>query len=129
MPKRPSPPRTNSISASPIETTRGLCSLMPVVLCREGMFQRWGWSMTGGGGFGNRGRYAAGAGLGHLAMLYYNKSARPPQSGGSVSRDRQLMPTNVPHQHHHPGHGHPPAAISPSMLRMSVIERLAVAAV
>jgi hypothetical protein len=43
----------------------------------------------------------------------------------------RLMPTHVqhPHHHHHPGEGHPPAAISPSMLRMSVFERLAIAAV
>jgi hypothetical protein len=40
------------------------------------------------------------------------------------------MPTDVPHphHHHHAGRGHPPAAISPSILRMSVVERLAVAA-
>jgi hypothetical protein len=38
------------------------------------------------------------------------------------------MPTQVPHHHHHPGHGHPPAAISPSILRMSVLERLAASA-
>jgi len=40
------------------------------------------------------------------------------------------MPTHVhPHHHHHgPGQGHPPATVSPSMLRMSVAERLAVAA-
>jgi hypothetical protein len=40
------------------------------------------------------------------------------------------MPTHVhqPQQHHHPGQGHPPASISPSILRMSVLERLAVAA-
>jgi hypothetical protein len=41
----------------------------------------------------------------------------------------KLMPTHVPHpHHHHPGQGHPPAAISPSILRMSVVERLAIAA-
>jgi hypothetical protein len=41
------------------------------------------------------------------------------------------MPTHVhpPHHHHHPGEGHPPASISPSILRMSVLERLAIAAV
>jgi hypothetical protein len=40
------------------------------------------------------------------------------------------MPTRVPHPHHDhgPGQGHPPAAISPSILRMSVVERLAIAA-
>jgi hypothetical protein len=32
------------------------------------------------------------------------------------------------HHHHHPGQGHPPASIMPSILRMSVLERLAVAA-
>ncbi len=30
------------------------------------------------------------------------------------------------HHHHHPaGHAHPPAAITPSILRLSAIERLA----
>ena len=33
------------------------------------------------------------------------------------------------HQHHHhAGHSHPPAAISPSILRLSVAARLAVSA-
>ena len=31
------------------------------------------------------------------------------------------------HHHHHPlGHAHPPAAIAPSILRLSVFERLVV---
>jgi hypothetical protein len=38
------------------------------------------------------------------------------------------MPTALPHQHRHPGRGHPPASVSPSLLRMSVLERLSVAA-
>ena len=40
------------------------------------------------------------------------------------------MPTHVPHphHHHHPGQGHPAASISPSILRMSVLQRLAIAA-
>jgi hypothetical protein len=33
-----------------------------------------------------------------------------------------------PHHHHHPGQGHPPATVSPSILRMSAFERLAWAA-
>ncbi len=39
------------------------------------------------------------------------------------------MPTEVHPQHHRhaPGHGHPPASIAPSILRMSVLERLAIA--
>jgi len=41
---------------------------------------------------------------------------------------RPIMPTDVPHPHHHPGQGHPPAAISPSILRMSVVQRLGIAA-
>jgi hypothetical protein len=43
---------------------------------------------------------------------------------------REIMPTHVshPHHHHHPGRGHPPASISPSILRMSVLQRLASAA-
>jgi len=44
------------------------------------------------------------------------------------------MPTHVHdhhhhHHHHHPGEGHPPASISPSILRLSAVERLAAAAV
>ena len=35
------------------------------------------------------------------------------------------MPTQLPHQHHHPGRGHPAASVSPSILRMSVVQRLA----
>lgn len=59
-------------------------------------------------------------------MLYYNKYVDVPRSGSL----RVAMPTHVhPHHHHHPGRGHPPASISPSILRMSVLERLAVAAV
>ena len=43
---------------------------------------------------------------------------------------REPMPTHVlhPHHHHHPGQGHPPASSSPSILRMSVRQRLAIAA-
>jgi hypothetical protein len=38
------------------------------------------------------------------------------------------MPTGLPHHHHPPGRGHPPASVSPSILRMSVAERLTIAA-
>jgi len=39
------------------------------------------------------------------------------------------MPTPIhPHHHHHPGQGHPPASIAPSILRMSVVQRLGFAA-
>jgi hypothetical protein len=46
------------------------------------------------------------------------------------TREPLPMPTHVhPQHHHHPaGQGHPPASISPSILRMSVLERLAIAA-
>ena len=41
------------------------------------------------------------------------------------------MPTNVDdyrqHRHHHPGGGHPPATVSPSILRLSAAERLSAA--
>jgi hypothetical protein len=56
-------------------------------------------------------------------MLYYNNPLH--------SRFNQ-MPTPIDLSHHHshpPGQGHPPASISPSILRMSVMERLALAAV
>ena len=33
------------------------------------------------------------------------------------------------HHHHHPGYAHPPATISPSILRLSALERLAAVAV
>jgi hypothetical protein len=41
------------------------------------------------------------------------------------------MPTHVhpPHHHHHrSGEGHPPASVAPSILRLSVLQRLAIAA-
>ncbi|MEA2906247.1 MAG: hypothetical protein QOI12_3634 [Alphaproteobacteria bacterium] len=39
------------------------------------------------------------------------------------------MPPRVHgHQHHHPGHRHPPAAVAPSILRMGAGQRLLVAA-
>ena len=34
-----------------------------------------------------------------------------------------------PHAHPHPGHTHPPATVSPSILRLSALERLAAVAV
>jgi hypothetical protein len=30
-----------------------------------------------------------------------------------------------PHHHHHPGHSHPHASVSPSILRLSALERIA----
>jgi hypothetical protein len=36
--------------------------------------------------------------------------------------------TGYPHHHHGPGEGHPAAAVAPSILRMGVLERLAIAA-
>jgi hypothetical protein len=68
-------------------------------------------------------------GFGALALdarrlLQYNVSRSP--------TDARIMPTHVHsqhhHHHHHPGRGHPPASVSPSILRMSVVERLAIAA-
>jgi hypothetical protein len=32
------------------------------------------------------------------------------------------------HHHHHPGHVHPPASVHPSILRLSVLQRLGFAA-
>jgi hypothetical protein len=54
--------------------------------------------------------------LGVLAnndMLYYNIS---------MSHDHGH------HHHHHPGHVHPPASVHPSILRLSVLQRLSFAA-
>ena len=34
-----------------------------------------------------------------------------------------------PHHHHHPGHAHPSATVSPSILRLSALERLGAVAV
>jgi hypothetical protein len=39
------------------------------------------------------------------------------------------MPAPIHHHHHEPGVGHPAAAVAPSMLRMGVLARLAVAAI
>jgi hypothetical protein len=54
-------------------------------------------------------------------------------AGASRPFAMDSMPTHVhapPHHHHHPaGRGHPPAAVSPSILRMGLIERLAAVAV
>jgi hypothetical protein len=37
------------------------------------------------------------------------------------------MTEHHPHHHHDPGHAHPPASVHPSILRLSVRERVAVA--
>ena len=39
------------------------------------------------------------------------------------------MTTHDAHHHHHVGHAHPPATVAPSILRLSVLERLAAVAV
>jgi len=46
--------------------------------------------------------------------------------GSRPPRDLPVMPTQLPHQHHHPGRGHPSAAVAPSILRLSVVQRLAI---
>jgi hypothetical protein len=58
-------------------------------------------------------------GLGVLAkndMLYYNIRM-------SGTHDHHGH-----HHHHHPGHVHPPASVYPSILRLSVLQRLSFAA-
>ena len=40
-----------------------------------------------------------------------------------------ITSTMEPHQHHHRGHAHPPATVSPSILRLSALERLTAVAV
>src|SRR5215831_5421291 len=60
------------------------------------------------------------------------RAGRAPMLHCNIGADRfarASMPTHVPHphHHHHPGQGHPPASISPSILRMSVLQRLAIA--
>jgi hypothetical protein len=51
-----------------------------------------------------------------IEMLYYNNM---------VQTDQAAMAS---HHHHHPaGHAHPPASVSPSILRLSAAERLATA--
>jgi hypothetical protein len=70
-----------------------------------------------------RARYAQGYprnmnDLGVLAdsdMLYYNISMSHDHDHGH-------------HHHHHPGHVHPPASVYPSILRLSVLQRLTFAA-
>jgi len=49
-------------------------------------------------------------------MLYYNTD---------MSDHRYDLGT---HHHHHPGHVHPPASVHPSILRLSVLQRLGFAA-
>jgi hypothetical protein len=54
-------------------------------------------------------------------MLYYN-SNDPAEGQGIMSHEHHH------HSHHHPqGQAHPPAAVAPSILRLSVIERLGIA--
>jgi len=43
--------------------------------------------------------------------------------------NRMPTPVHSPHHHHHLGGAHPPAAVAPSILRASVWQRLAIAAV
>jgi hypothetical protein len=85
--------------------------------------------MTGAADLGNRAAAPqdlpfadAALGSGRSPMLYYYNSI---QRG----RRNSAMPTTVHyHRHQHPpGEGHPPAAIAPSILRMSALQRLAVA--
>jgi len=59
-------------------------------------------------------------------MLYCYIMALPGARSGLWS----VMPTPVPHQHHHHPEGgtHPAAAIAPSILRMALTERLLVVA-
>ena len=49
-------------------------------------------------------------------MLYYNTDMNDHR------HDRGT------HHHHHPGHVHPPASVHPSILRLSVLQRLGFAA-
>jgi hypothetical protein len=44
---------------------------------------------------------------------------------GAGCKDFARMPTQLPHRHGHAGRGHPPASVSPSILRMGVGHRLA----
>jgi len=57
----------------------------------------------------SRGPFAFGVDRGE--MLYYN-----------------ILPMSHSHPHHHPGHVHPPAATALSLLRLSVAQRLMIAA-
>jgi len=41
--------------------------------------------------------------------------------------DHLQHPPGHHHHHRHAGHGHPPAAVYPSILRLSALERLAAA--
>jgi len=55
-------------------------------------------------------------------MLYYNITGRSRLSAIQMTH-------HDAHHHHHPGEAHPSAQAAPSLLRMSVAERLAGAAV
>jgi hypothetical protein len=67
-----------------------------------------------------------------LARVFPRRAGRTPMLHCNIGAEnrfaRATMPTHVPHHHHHPGQGHPQASISPSILRMSVLQRLATAA-
>jgi hypothetical protein len=56
-------------------------------------------------------------------MLYYNKASISAAGPAVMSHD------HLHHHHHPPGHAHPPAAIAPSILRLSVVERLGIVSV
>jgi len=58
--------------------------------------------------------------------LYYNIQ-RAADGNGSDAFTFSSIRTMT--HHHHSGHVHPPAAVTPSFLRMSVAERLVIAAV
>jgi len=89
-------------------------------------------TMARPGGLGKRGAGTppggqSGLALGERQCYIVTRSLQPDPPPTAA------MPTHVHpqhHHHHHPaGQGHPPAAVSPSILRMSILERLAIAAV
>jgi hypothetical protein len=79
---------------------------------------------------------AARLGLGNAAAPGTGKFPHNMNGLGGLE-DAEMLYYNVPmsdhdhhaHHHHHPGHIHPPASVHPSILRLSALERLAVAAV
>ena len=64
--------------------------------------------------------------LDKLKTLYYNIQCAADGHGSEVSTFSSIRTMT---HHHHSGHVHPPAAVAPSFLRMSVAERLVIVAV
>ncbi len=64
-----------------------------------------------------------------MGPAFLAKSGRKFRDGWTLGICDNITFHMDPHHHHHPGHSHPPATVSPSILRLSALERLAAVAV